>query len=118
MGGIFTPAGNRELCGVRLALPPRDRRKSRPRLEIVEIIAVAHVLFEASRNGWKSQGRLALGERGVDEPAPALALAHLGVERGEVPASRDLGAKVGDVLGILGRRGEIVALARIAASRS
>ena len=39
---------------------------------------------------------LALAERGVDEPAPALAHAHAGVQFGEVPALGDLGAKVGD----------------------
>ena len=39
---------------------------------------------------------LAFAQRGVDEAAPALAIAHPGVQFGEDPAFPNLGAKVGE----------------------
>jgi hypothetical protein len=56
-------------------------RKSRHRLEIVEVHAVAHVLPRGVAERLKVPGaNLALAERGADKTSPALTFTHAGVE--------------------------------------
>ena len=50
----------------------------------------------------------------VDQPSAALALAHLGVERGKIPAAGDLGPEIRDPAGMVRAGRQIVALARVA----
>ena len=95
--------------------PAPHPRKARHRLEVVEVHAVADILARGVAERLEVPGAdLALGQSRVDEPAAALAFAHLRVERGEIPALCDLGAERGDPVGVARRPRQIVALARIA----
>ena len=71
--------------------------------------------FEASRNGWKSQARTSPMVKAASTSRRRRWLWRTSrVERGEIPAARDLAAERGDPLGVLARIRQIVALAGIA----
>ena len=101
--GLRLPADVRRVCPFPAVefQAPRDRRKARPRLEVLEIHGIADVLTSMLFwNGWKSQAWiLPLFERRVDKPASALALADPRVQFDEVPTFRNFGAKLGDERG-------------------
>ncbi len=76
---------------------PLNRRKARHGLEVVEIHRIAHILLRGVAERLEIPGvGPAPAERRVDETATALVSADAPVQFGEVPALRDLGAKVGD----------------------
>ena len=79
---------------------PRDRRKAGHRLEVIEVHGIADVLARGLSERLEIPGLdFALVERGVDEPAPALAFANPRIQFDEIPALSSLGAKIGDDLG-------------------
>ena len=59
--------------------------------------------------------RLSGVQCGIDDPAPALARAHVRVQRREVPSARDFTAEVADALRLLGAGCKVVALTGIPA---
>ena len=81
----------------RLIFAARDRWKAGHRLEVIEVHGIADVLTRRLLERLEIPGLdLTLAQRGVDEPAPALAIADSRIQFGEVPALADFGAKVGD----------------------
>ena len=77
---------------------------------------MADILLRGVAVGLEVPGaRLSDTQRGVDDPAPALTCAHLGIESREVPSARDFPAEFVDAFGFFRALSQVVALAGIEA---
>src|SRR5579871_3132500 len=118
------PCGSRR-CTTLISCPPKRTTEREPerdlhpgearaRFEVVEVHAVAHVLFRRVAERLEiPRPDCALRQGGVDETAPMLAFAHGGVERGEIPAARRLRAERRNLSGARSVAREIGPLMRI-----